>query len=119
MSYQDVFNEIQNQISSGLIQGAVVCSSLNETPIACGIQSGTVSMSADSRFDIASVGKVFTAACVALLSLEGRIDLDAPFTEYLPDHVLGNAGSQSVILPPMQAVLITVSPTVRRIMVSL
>jgi CubicO group peptidase (beta-lactamase class C family) len=89
MSYQDVFNEIQNQISSGLIQGAVVCTSLNETPIACGIQSGSVPMSADSRFDIASVGKVFTAACVALLSLEGRIDLDAPFTEYLPDHVLG------------------------------
>lgn len=89
MDHHDVLTEIQNQISAGLIQGAVVRTSLNETPITGGIQAGTIPMSAESRFDIASTGKVFTAACVALLSLKGEIDLDAPFTKYLPDHKLG------------------------------
>lgn len=42
----------------------------------------------DSRFDMASLGKTQTAALCALLVAEGRLDPDAPFTEYLPDHVL-------------------------------
>ncbi len=43
----------------------------------------------ESRFDLASVGKTFTGACCAFLWLQGKLDLDAPFTEYLPEHVLG------------------------------
>jgi hypothetical protein len=39
-----------------------------------GIQAGDIAMSAESRFDIASTGKVFTAACIALLALDGKID---------------------------------------------
>ena len=89
MDFHEALTEMQNQISNGVIQGAVVRTSLNEVPLVCGIQSGSVPMSADSRFDIASVGKVFTAGCVALLSLKGEIDLDAPFTGYLPEHALG------------------------------
>lgn len=42
----------------------------------------------DSLFDLASVGKTQTAALCALLYAEGRLDVDAPFTEYLPEHVL-------------------------------
>lgn len=89
MSYQIVLDELREQIQTGLIQGAVVRTNLSETTIAAGIQAGDIPMSAQSRFDIASTGKVFTAACVALLSLDGKIDLDAPFTEYLPEHILG------------------------------
>ena len=41
-----------------------------------------------TRCDIASVGKLFTASLCALLVAEGRLDPDAPFTDYLPEHVL-------------------------------
>lgn len=39
-------------------------------------------------FDLASMGKTHTAALCALLHAEGRLDIDAPFTKYLPEHVL-------------------------------
>ena len=42
----------------------------------------------DTLFDLASVGKTHTAALCALLYAEGRLDVDAPFTEYIPEHVL-------------------------------
>lgn len=48
-------------------------------------------MTVHSRFDIASVGKVFTAACCALLAADGELEPDAPFTRYLPEHVLGKS----------------------------
>ncbi|MBE6385790.1 MAG: beta-lactamase family protein [Lentisphaerae bacterium] len=89
MADQIVLDEIREQISTGLIQGAVVRTNLSDETIAMGVQFGNIPMSAESRFDIASTGKIFTAACAALLALEGKIDLDAPFTEYLPEHILG------------------------------
>ena len=48
----------------------------------------TIPVSVDTRCDIASVGKLFTASLCALLVAEGRLDPDAPFTDYLPEHVL-------------------------------
>ncbi len=39
-------------------------------------------------FDLASVGKTQTASLCALLYADGRLDVDAPFTEYLSEHVL-------------------------------
>ncbi|MBR5078122.1 MAG: beta-lactamase family protein, partial [Victivallales bacterium] len=89
MMNQLVFDEIQKQIDSGLIHGAVVRTNLSDETIALGIQAGSIPMTAESRFDIASTGKVFTAACIAMLAFKGQIDLDAPFTTYLPDHALG------------------------------
>ena len=70
MTYKPVLDEIQRQIDSGLIQGAAVRTNRNGETIALGIQAGAIPMTAQSRFDIASTGKVFTAACVALLALE-------------------------------------------------
>ena len=39
----------------------------------------------DSKFYIASVSKQFTAACIALLSIEGKIGLDDNIRDYLPE----------------------------------
>lgn len=39
----------------------------------------------DSKFYIASTSKQFTAACIALLSLEGKIGLDDNIRDYLPE----------------------------------
>lgn len=40
----------------------------------------------DTRFNIASIGKMFTATAVLRLAEQGRIDLDAPVLRYLPDY---------------------------------
>ena len=45
-------------------------------------------VTADTLFDLASVGKTQTAALCALLYADGKLDVDAPFTEYIPEHVL-------------------------------
>ena len=45
-------------------------------------------VTAGTLFDLASVGKTQTASLCALLYADGRLDVDAPFTEYLPEHVL-------------------------------
>lgn len=39
----------------------------------------------DSKFYIASTSKQFTAACIALLSIEGKIGLDDNIREYIPE----------------------------------
>ena len=45
-------------------------------------------MTADSLFDIASVTKTFVAAACARLHAMGRLDPDAPFTRYVPEHAV-------------------------------
>ena len=45
-------------------------------------------VTADTLFDLASVGKTQTAALCALLYADGKLDVDAPFTEYISEHVL-------------------------------
>ena len=51
-------------------------------------QAKKLPVTEETRCDIASVGKLFTASMCALLVTEGKLDPDAPFTEYLPEHVL-------------------------------
>lgn len=51
----------------------------------------------ESLFDLASIGKTQTAAMCALLHLDGKLDLDAPFTEYLPEHVLARENCKITI----------------------
>ena len=41
-------------------------------------------VTARTLFDLASVGKTQTASLCALLYAAGRLEVDAPFTEYLP-----------------------------------
>ncbi|MEM8523128.1 MAG: serine hydrolase domain-containing protein [Bacteroidota bacterium] len=43
-----------------------------------------IPISANSAFNIASLSKQFTAACVALLIMDGKITLDDPVKQYLP-----------------------------------
>lgn len=75
-----VRREAERQVSSGMIAGAVLASNRTE-PTAVGV-------AANSLFDIASVTKTFVAVLCARLAAQGRIDVDASFTRYLPEHVL-------------------------------
>lgn len=81
--------EAQKQIENGVIMGTVFGTA--EGVAACGMQTKNPPrpMRIRSRFDIASVGKTFTANCCAMLVADGKIDPDAPFTKYLPEHKLG------------------------------
>lgn len=82
--------ELRKQVASGLIAGGVAGCAGGPLHVA-GLQSWTpvpVPMAPDSIFDIASVGKTFTSYLCAMLYAEGRLDPDASFTRYLPEHVL-------------------------------
>ena len=48
------------------------------------IGNGTLN-SSSSPFDIASIGKQFTAMCILLLEEEGKLTTSDPITDYLPD----------------------------------
>jgi len=43
-----------------------------------------IPITANSSFDIASVSKQFTAACIALLIIDGKLTLDDPVSRYVP-----------------------------------
>ena len=90
ISSDPVAAAVRRQMDDGLIAGAVVVSGARE-PQAFGDQcrvARKTAMSADSRFDIASVTKTFVAVLCARLAAQGKLDVDAPFAQYLPDHVL-------------------------------
>ena len=82
--------EIARQLDEGLISGAVF-GRVGEEPWTAGwlrFSSARVPMRADARFDVASITKPVTAAVTARLVEAGKIDPDALFTDYLPEHVL-------------------------------
>lgn len=89
---KDALNEALKQIETGLVQGVVFTSNAASHTVAAGLQCIKPErklMTEDSRFDIASVGKIFTAACCSLLIANGELEADAPFTKYIPEHSLG------------------------------
>ena len=83
--------EAQRQIDAGIIQGAVFAAT-GIPPTAIGnqrVHPEKKKMTVNSRFDIASVGKTFTASLCALLACDGKISLDDRFVKYLPESALG------------------------------
>lgn len=45
----------------------------------------SIPITTNSSFDIASVSKQFTAACIALLIMDGKLTLETPVEEYVPE----------------------------------
>lgn len=81
--------EARNQVGSGLVQGLVFTDNRIREVAALGkqcIHPAEKMMTPDSRFDLASAGKVFTAGCCALLAARNELDPDAPFVRYLPEY---------------------------------
>jgi D-alanyl-D-alanine carboxypeptidase len=78
-------------------------------------RDGVTPLSGATPFAIASVTKTFTAAIVLQLVEEGRIRLDAPVTEYLPEltlatgvtveQLLGHTSGIADLLEPMRDLL--------------
>ena len=82
--------EMRRCVAEGLYSG-LACASNRGDMLTEGfrtLEDPRLPVTKGSLFDLASVGKTQTAALCALLYAEGRLDVDAPFTEYLPEHVL-------------------------------
>lgn len=91
---------IDSQISARLISCAT-CGSVGGAAFCRGnrrpLNDGNVPVDEKSIFEIASVSKLFVASILALLHCEGRLDLDAPFTKYMPEHILAKTGTDITI----------------------
>ncbi|MGI5870245.1 MAG: serine hydrolase domain-containing protein [Kiritimatiellia bacterium] len=102
MSTKDFDKFVQAGIDEGLAHGfAVACGSVKGIAFSRGYGladpvAGTP-MTPSVMIDIASVTKVLaTAPAVLLCSERGLLDLDAPFSDYLPDYTGGAKGRVSV-----------------------
>lgn len=78
--------------------GSILCAAVGGTgcvdPVYVGVQgpqSNARPVDGLTRFDLASLTKTITASVCATLITEGRLDPDAPFTEYFPEHALGKS----------------------------
>lgn len=92
--------EARKAIEGGVYAGIVAAEADGGPVIAEGLQcfeEKKTPMTERSVCDLASVGKVFTASLCALLYAEGKLDPDAPFTEYLTDHVLAGGNCRITV----------------------
>ena len=81
---------IRKYIADGLYAGLACASNRGDMYFEGSSRLGEpkLPITAESLFDLASVGKTQTAALCALLYADGKLDVDAPFTEYMKEHVL-------------------------------
>jgi CubicO group peptidase (beta-lactamase class C family) len=81
-----IFKEFSKQNSPGFAIGIVKGTQVLYTK---GYGSANldyqIPITQNSSFDIASVSKQFTAACVALLILDGKINLETPVSDFIPE----------------------------------
>lgn len=77
-------------IANGLYAGLACASNTSGLCVAGArtLDEPRLPVTRNTLFDIASIGKTQTAALCALLFADGMLDVDAPFTDYLPEHVL-------------------------------
>ena len=85
-------NSVLRQIANGIINGAVLLAGTAEKDLFAGAYgiadpAENVPMQFNSVFDIASVTKVIGTNSALLTAIEAKkIDLDRPFTDYLPQY---------------------------------
>ena len=82
--------ELERQVGLGYFDSAIAGT-------AEGLVASVGAARGDSLFEVASVSKTFTHLLAALLWQEGRLDIDAPFVRYLPDHVLAKKGTDITV----------------------
>ena len=82
---------LQREVDSGNVPGigwsiGTAKEMLAEGAVGLRVVSPATPMDAATRFALASVSKQFTAACIYMLRDEGKLSLDAPLADYLPDY---------------------------------
>ncbi|MDD5189904.1 MAG: serine hydrolase [Dehalococcoidales bacterium] len=95
-------NYIRQQMTENKIPGLAISIVQNQETIylhgfgRASLKKGTV-VSPQTVFDLASCSKSFTALAVLLLDYKGLIELDKPFTDYVPEFKLDDNGESTVI----------------------
>ena len=88
--------EVRRQIAAGYYSCAC-CGAVGGERFAMGDRrpedATPVAVDGQSLFEVASVSKTFTALIAAQLHCAGLLDIDAPFTRYLPRHALAKTGT--------------------------
>ena len=82
--------ELERQVGLGYFDSAIA-GTAEGSVASVGVARG------DSLFEVASLSKTFTHLVAALLWQEGRLDIDAPFVRYLPDHALAKKGTDITV----------------------
>ena len=83
--------EARRQLEHGAMRGAALgTDGLMAALGLCTFDPVESPMNVSCRFDVASITKPLVAAALARLAAEGKFDPYAPFTKYLPRHVLGS-----------------------------
>lgn len=93
--------EIWNAISAGGASSATVAIMDNgnlvyEEGFAMANREAGLAVTKDTQFNICSVSKVFTAAAVLQLCEDGKLELDKPVVDYLPDFTMADSRYQDI-----------------------
>jgi CubicO group peptidase (beta-lactamase class C family) len=84
--------EVERWVSTGLLPGvtAAVVTPAGTWAGAAGVDGAGARLRAESGMALASITKTFTAAEVMLLAEQGKLDLDAPASRYVPRPQVAN-----------------------------
>ena len=92
---EEIAERVRAEAQAEIVKGTFLCVAAgggDGDPVYVGRQgpqAGAAPVDAQTRFDLASLTKTITASVCATLVTEGRLDPDAPFTRYFPEHALG------------------------------
>lgn len=95
-------NLLTPQMEAGLVRGGIVLAGRSDRLLyheVAGMQdfSRSVPMRPDALFDVASISKAVGIATLVMLSRQqGRLELDAPFVDYLPDYAINLANPPTI-----------------------
>lgn len=93
--------EIWNAISAGGASSATVAIMDNgnivyQEGFAMANRATGLAVSEDTQFNICSVSKVFTAAAILQLCEEGKLELDQPVVNYLPEFTMADSRCKDI-----------------------
>jgi CubicO group peptidase (beta-lactamase class C family) len=102
---EQVYRLLEQGVAEGTMPGAAICVTRRGAIVGhrgfgkCGPEPGAAAVTRDTVFLIASVTKPIVCATMALLAERGRVRLDDPVTEYVPEF--GRNGKEAVTLRHM------------------
>lgn len=94
--FKDFETYAENAMASWNCPGVTVAVTKDNTMLhqgAYGLRDleNNLTMTLDTCFPMASIGKSFTAMCIALLVDEAKLDWDTPIRDYAPEFILADA----------------------------
>jgi len=94
---------VAKELSTGLPSSATVAIMVDgKTVYAEGFglrdRAKNLPVETDTQFNVGSVSKVFTAASILVLEQEGKLSLDKPVADYIPDFTMNDTRYQDITI---------------------